>query len=107
MSKEVKFDYSDAISTANADVNPTTHHPTTNTYTIGHTRDFYRGHSFRYAGIWREGVHYLNDNYITDFVSIDNALLACKISHFSSKDNKPQHFIIDEYGEITDTGAGY
>lgn len=107
MPKEVKFDYSDAISTANADVNPDIHRPSINTYNIGHTRDFYRGHSFRYAGVWTEGVHYLNDNYVTDFVSINNALLACTVSHLSSDENKPRDFTIDDQGNIVDVNSGY
>ena len=39
MPKEVKFDYSDAISTANADVNPDIHRPSINTYNMKMKKD--------------------------------------------------------------------
>lgn len=54
-----------------------------------HTRDFYKGKSFNYALSWANNTHYFNDEYITDFVSYQGALLACRRSHLSSSNNEP------------------
>lgn len=56
-------------------------------------RDYYKGTSFRYAGEWLSGTHYLNDKYIIDFVVYNNVLLRCKKSHLSSSISKPTQFI--------------
>lgn len=53
------------------------------------TRKYYKGKSFRWAGYWKSGEHYFNDEYIVDFVSIEGAMCICEISHFSNEDNKP------------------
>lgn len=54
-----------------------------------HTRDYYRGKSFYYAGYWDIDQHYENDAYNVDFIKYENCLLVCKKSHFSSNGNKP------------------
>ena len=54
-----------------------------------HTRDYYRGKSFYYAGYWDVDQHYENDAYNVDFIKYENCLLVCKKSHFSSNGNKP------------------
>ena len=53
------------------------------------TRDFYKGQSFRYLNEWEVNHHYFNDAYYTDFVSYENALYACNITHLSDLTNKP------------------
>ncbi len=53
------------------------------------TRKYYKGKSFRWAGYWKPGEHYFNDEYIVDFVSIEGAMCICEVSHFSNEDNKP------------------
>ena len=73
--------------------------PSEVSYVTNHTRDFYRGRSFRYAGIWTKGVHYISDEYVVDFVVKDNALLACTKSHMSSTANEPSDWVIDDKGE--------
>lgn len=59
-------------------------------YSLYHSRDFYKGKSFNFAGNWAPGVHYFNDEYITDFVAYEGALLACDRSHLSSSDSAPK-----------------
>lgn len=44
------------------------------------SRDFYKGKSFRYS-VWTQGHTYYNDDWYTDFVSYNGALLACNITH--------------------------
>lgn len=58
----------------------------------GHTKEYYRGKSFRYAGEWTAGVHYASDDYNVDFVSINNCLIACSKSHIATLSNKPSDF---------------
>ena len=58
-----------------------------------HSRDFYRGRSFRYVGQWTEGVHYISDEYLTDFVVRNGVLLVCTKSHMSSAENVPSDWI--------------
>lgn len=65
-----------------------------------HSRDYYRGRSFHFAGPWESGVHYINDNYETDFVTYRNTLLRCRDSHLSSLENEPKTLIYNEGGNI-------
>lgn len=62
----------------------------------GNTLDFYKGKSFNFANDWKVGRHYYNDQYITDFVTFNGTLLACKISHLSSEENKPVIIFADD-----------
>lgn len=62
-------------------------------FETGHTREFYRGTSFRFAGRWKQGVHYIHDEYIVDFVVKGSVLLVCTQSHMSDSENEPQDFI--------------
>lgn len=60
---------------------------------IGRSRDYYRGKSIDFAGLWTPGIRYFNDEYLTSFVVyaekdsdgkiIASALLGCKQSHLS------------------------
>ena len=60
---------------------------------IGRSRDYYKGKSIDFAGLWTPGVRYFNDDYITNFVVyaekdndgkiIASALLGCKQSHLA------------------------
>ena len=63
-----------------------------------HSRDYYKGKSFHYAGQWTPGAHYFSDDYNVDFIVKDNCLLACARSHFSTVDNEPKDFILDSDG---------
>lgn len=53
-------------------------------------RDFYKGKSFNFAGEWRSGVNYFNDQFITDFISYKGSLLACIKTHLSSSVTEPE-----------------
>ena len=35
---------------------------------IGRSRDYYKGKSIDFAGLWTPGIRYFNDDYITNFV---------------------------------------
>lgn len=59
-------------------------------FTTMHSQDYYQGKSFNYAGEWRAGMHYVNDQYVQDFVTYKGSLLACQRSHISSCDNEPK-----------------
>ena len=60
---------------------------------IGRSRDYYKGKSIDFAGLWTPGIRYFNDDYITNFVVyaekdndgkiIASALLGCKQSHLA------------------------
>ena len=60
---------------------------------IGRSRDYYRGKSIDFAGLWTPGVRYFNDEYLISFVVyaekdsdgkiIASALLGCKQSHLA------------------------
>lgn len=63
------------------------------------TRKYYKGKSFRWAGYWKPGEHYFNDEYIVDFVSIEGAMCVCEVTHFSSESNKPT-LKYDEKGNV-------
>lgn len=76
-----------------------------NTFDVSHSRDYYKGKSFHFAGEWKQGAHYINDPYVTDFVTKDNALLACRKSHMSSSANKPVDWVEkdgEKYGIVSD-----
>ena len=57
---------------------------------VGRSREFYKGKSIDFAGLWTPGVRYFNDEYLTNFVVyaekdsdgkvIASALLGCKQS---------------------------
>lgn len=60
---------------------------------VGRSREFYKGKSIDFAGLWTPGVRYFNDEYLTNFVVyaekdsdgkiIASALLGCKQSHLA------------------------
>lgn len=54
------------------------------------SKDPVRGHSFEWRGPWKEGSYYYNDDYVTDFVSYQNVILACKRNHLSDANLEPQ-----------------
>lgn len=76
-------------------------------YHTFHTRDYFRGKSFRYASVWTMGAHYDSDDYNIDFVIYGPVLLACKQSHKASIDNEPKEYIYDVYGNPTDVISSY
>ena len=59
-------------------------------YGAYNSKDLYKGKSFNMAGEWAPEVHYFNDDFLTDFVSYNGALLSCKRSHLSSSNNRPE-----------------
>ena len=77
------------------------------TFGTKRSRDYYRGLSFHFSGKWLVGVHYFSDDYVIDFVTINNCLLACAKSHLSLEENKPTEFIVDDKGDITGVASQY
>ena len=77
------------------------------TFGTTHSRDYYKGKSFHYAGEWVSGAHYFSDDYNVDFVSKDNCLLACSKSHFSTTDNEPKDYIYNSEGAIIGISSRY
>lgn len=69
-----------------------------NTYNVSHTRDYEKGKSFHFAGEWKQGCHYFNDAYCTDFVVYKSALLACAKSHLASRDTEPINLVFSDEG---------
>ena len=61
----------------------------TGIFSTKYNRDFYKGKSFHWAGIWEAGVFYMSDQYNVDYVGFENCLLACVKSHLSSELTKP------------------
>lgn len=74
---------------------------------VFHSRDYYKGKSFHYAGEWTQGTHYFSDDYNVDFITKDNCLLACAKGHLSDLDNEPKDFIYDENGYIIGITSKY
>ena len=68
------------------------------------SRDFYKGKSFRYLGVWERGHMYFSDEWFTDFVSYEGALLACSHTHTSA--NEPE-LIRDVDGNIYGVQSSY
>ena len=48
-----------------------------------------KGKSFNMTGEWQANTRYYSDEYITDFVVYNGALLACKKEHISDSGNEP------------------
>lgn len=48
-----------------------------------------KGHSFQWREYWKAGVYYYNDDYITDFVTYNNVMLACRRNHLSDVNTEP------------------
>lgn len=78
-----------------------------NAFATTHSRDYYRGKSFHYAGEWVEGAHYVSDDYNVDFVSINNVLVACAKSHLSTIDNCPDDYLYSSTGYINGIISSY
>lgn len=68
------------------------------------SRDFYKGKSFRYLGVWERGHTYYSDDWYTDFVSYEGALLACNHTHMSA--NEPE-LMRDADGNIYGVQSSY
>lgn len=68
------------------------------------SRDFYKGKSFRYLGVWERGHTYYSDDWYTDFVSYEGALLACNHTHMSA--NEPE-LVRDADGNIYGVQSSY
>ena len=77
------------------------------TFGTVHSRDYYKGKSFHYAGEWTAGAHYFSDDYNVDFIVKDNCLLACSQSHYATVDNEPKDFIYDDHGIVTNIASRY
>ncbi len=102
-----KMDTENVISSSNNSPVILDFKPIDKPFNVTHSSQFYRGRSFRYAGKWKEHVHYISDDYVSDFVSINNVLLCCIKSNFSSEENKPSNFIIDEHDHIVGIDSEY
>lgn len=74
-------------------------------YGLYNSRDFYKGRSFNFAEEWSLGIHYFNDEYITDFISYNGALLVCRISHISTEANRPTLLYQDSNDPSRPTGV--
>ena len=48
------------------------------------SNQFERGHSFNWAGHWKEGKYYYNDSYVTDFVVCDDVVMVCRKNHLAT-----------------------
>lgn len=68
----------------------------TDIFSTKHSRDYYRGKSFNFAGEWAVNNHYISDDYRVDFVTYKDTLLSCKKSHLSDVTLEPSGFIYDE-----------
>lgn len=78
-----------------------------NTFNVSHSREYYKGKSFHFAGTWKQGCHYFNDEYCCDFVVYNSALLACSKSHLATRETEPINFIYDEYGVCVGVKSKY
>lgn len=67
---------------------------------LPYSNQFERGHSFNWAGHWKEGKYYYNDSYVTDFVIHKDMILVCRKNHLSTADLEPEPVIFQ--GEIID-----
>lgn len=54
------------------------------------TRDFYKGTSFRWSGMWEEGKLYANDTYFIDCVSYGGEVWMCIKSHYADSNSYPE-----------------
>ena len=72
-----------------------------------HSKDYYKGKSFHYAGKWTSGAHYFSDDYNIDFIAKDGALLACAVSHYATSDNEPTEFLYNDNGEKIGIASRY
>jgi len=70
---------------------------------LPYSNQFERGHSFNWAGKWREGQYYYNDSYVTDFVALDNVILVCRKNHLS---NDIPEFVYKD-GRVVDIRSPY
>lgn len=77
------------------------------TFGTVHSRDYYKGKSFHYAGEWTSGSHYFSDDYNVDFIVKNNCLLACSQSHFATLENEPKNYIYDTNGQIIGISSRY
>lgn len=69
------------------------------------SNQFERGHSFNWAGKWTSGKYYMNDEYVTDFIVYQTAILVCRKNHQSSRELEPKLIIID--GRIVGVDSPY
>ena len=67
------------------------------------SNQFERGHSFNWAGQWQRGKYYFNDEYVTDFVVLNNCVLVCRKNHQSSI--VPSFVYVE--GKIVDVDSPY
>ena len=65
-----------------------------------------KGHSFMWRGPWEGGTYYYNDDYVTDFVSYKNVILACERNHLSDAEVEPT-LIYDEQGNPIGVDSQY
>lgn len=72
---------------------------------LPYSNQFERGHSFNWAGKWKEGKYYYNNEYVTDFVVYENAILVCRKDHLSAKELEPELVITG--GKISDVRSPY
>lgn len=70
---------------------------------LPHSNQLERGHSFNWAGQWKAGRYYHNDEYVTDFVALDDVILVCRKNHLSS--SSPEFVYKD--GKVVDTTSPF
>ena len=72
---------------------------------LPYSNQFERGHSFNWAGKWTAGKYYMNDEYVTDFVVYESAILACRKNHQASLDLEP--VLVYYEGKVSDVDSPY
>lgn len=71
------------------------------------SNQFERGHSFNWAGDWKVGRYYYNDEYVTDFVVYDSSVvLSCRENHTATEETEPE-LIYDESGKVIGVDSIY
>lgn len=69
------------------------------------SNQFEKGRSFNWAGKWASGKYYTNDEYVTDFVVYENAILVCRKSHLTSDKLEPKLVLLN--GKVADVDSPY
>lgn len=76
-------------------------------FKVSRSRDFYRGKSFYFAGEWKQGCHYIEDDYISHYITYKHCLLKCIKSHLSTINTEPKDLIFDDSGACIGVNSEY